>query len=101
MGNDALISFEKQIKGYNDAILMGEEDIFTMTKEQADKAIKSLRQIVGMDNIAKTLQQDMVRLIIWSNLPKPPSPFMLVLPVKKWKWMPKKCRHWQNKPMIL
>lgn len=33
--NMALNAFDKQIKGYNDAILMGEETIFTMAHEKS------------------------------------------------------------------
>ena len=61
--NTALNSFEKQIKGYNDAILMGEESIFTMTREKADEVRASLESVIEMPDISEPLKTDMQQTI--------------------------------------
>ena len=61
LGNTAQNAFEKQIKGYNDAILMGEETIFSMTKEKADQVKASLESILNMPGIDNALKQDMAK----------------------------------------
>nr|WP_320017155.1 HAMP domain-containing methyl-accepting chemotaxis protein [uncultured Desulfobacter sp.] len=61
--NTAFNSFEKQIKGYNDAILMGEESIFTMTREKADEVRASLESVIEMPDISEPLKKDMQQTI--------------------------------------
>ncbi|NDY73738.1 hypothetical protein DO021_18540 [Desulfobacter hydrogenophilus] len=61
--NTALNSFEKQIKGYNDAILMGEESIFAMTREKADEVRASLESVIEMPDISEPLKTDMQQTI--------------------------------------
>ena len=62
-GNTALNAFEKQIKGYNDAILMGEESIFEMTLEKSETVKSSLGSMIKMPGIRDTLKKDMAKTI--------------------------------------
>ncbi|MCG8686390.1 MAG: methyl-accepting chemotaxis protein [Desulfobacterales bacterium] len=62
--NTAQNAFEKQIKGYNDAILMGEESIFTMTQEKADEVKSSLEMVTKMEGIDEAIKMDMTQTII-------------------------------------
>lgn len=61
--NSALTAFEKQIKGYNDAILMGEESIFTMTQEKSDETRTNLEAIIKMESIDEARKRDMGQTI--------------------------------------
>jgi len=63
--NSAQTAFEKQMKGYTDAILMGEASIFSMTLEKSKEIRGNLEAIMKMPaiepnqkaNMAKTLEQ--------------------------------------------
>lgn len=61
--NSALTAFEKQIKGYNDAILIGEESIFTMTHEKSDETRTNLEAIIKMEGIDEARKRDMGQTI--------------------------------------
>ena len=61
--NSASTAFEKQIKGYNDAILMGEESIFTMTQEKFDEIRTHLDSIIKMPAIDDAQKADMARTL--------------------------------------
>ncbi|NLD36832.1 MAG: methyl-accepting chemotaxis protein [Desulfatiglans sp.] len=51
LSQEALTSFNDQIKGYNDAILTGDETLFKATEEKADKAKESLKSIASLPGI--------------------------------------------------
>ncbi len=61
--NSALTAFEKQIKGYTDAILMGEESIFTMTQEKSDEIRTHLETIIKMEGIDENKKTDMTQTL--------------------------------------
>lgn len=61
--NSAVNAFEKQIKGYNDAILMGEESIFKMTQEKSDEVRTSLESVIKMADIDGEKKADMAQTI--------------------------------------
>jgi len=64
MGSSAaLTAFEKQIKGYNDAILIGEESIFTMTQEKFNEARSNLEAIMAMEGVAGDVKADMAKTV--------------------------------------
>ncbi len=61
--NAALTAFKEQMKGYNDAVLMGEESIFTQTKEKSEEVKQNLTDIVKMEGIDTALAADINKTI--------------------------------------
>ncbi|WP_231717115.1 methyl-accepting chemotaxis protein [Desulfosarcina ovata] len=62
--NTALTAFKEQIKGYNDAVLMGEESIFSQTCEKSDEVKQNLENIVKMDAIESAFKTDIKKTLV-------------------------------------
>lgn len=61
--NAALTAFKEQIKGYKDAVLMGEESIFSQTREKSDEVKQNLENIVEMNAIDSAFKTDMKKTL--------------------------------------
>ncbi|MBI9091564.1 MAG: methyl-accepting chemotaxis protein [Desulfobacterium sp.] len=61
--NSAQTAFEKQMKGYTDAILMGEASIFSMTQEKSDEIRINLEAIIKMPAIEPNQKTDMTETL--------------------------------------
>ncbi len=61
--NSAQTAFEKQMKGYTDAVLMGEASIFAMTLEKSDEIRVSLEAIIKMPAIESSQKTDMEKTL--------------------------------------
>ena len=57
----AVTAFDEQIKLYNDAVLMGESEIFTKTREKADKVSENLEHIAKMPTIDPDRRDDIAQ----------------------------------------
>ncbi|MBU4316918.1 MAG: hypothetical protein KKF30_06550 [Proteobacteria bacterium] len=53
ISQEALATYEKQIKFYQDAVMMGEVDLVNNAKSESDKVLTALNRILGLENLKR------------------------------------------------
>jgi methyl-accepting chemotaxis protein len=62
ISQEALSNYEKQIKYYQDAVMMGEAEMVASARAEADKVLSSLNQILDLKNLGKERVDEIRRI---------------------------------------